>query len=621
MRLSRLALLLTGCALTALASASPTSSARAQDAPVVVPAPDETVPAPAGPAIILEGEPGVMVEGGPVESAPPFAVAIPPVWSPVPRDAEGQSAYGLYLSGRLASIRGDRATGAELLAEAQVLTPEQPMIVEEAFKSGLFSGDLDAVARLTPMVEGMPDLVDAGRMVDLVQTLRAGDAAASLAMMTARPLAPPFDLAGRYLTPTIAGAAGDWDRALQAVDVPATDPAGLILRQQRASLLESRRRFDEAEAEYRTLTATPGGSLLYAMDFAEFLERRGRRDEALAIYDAALTGDNPDSAAVLARARVTARGRPPAAPDHLERAADALEFAAMQTSAGELHDYAAIYRRLAYSLHPSDESALRLGQSFTAGRRPQPESAREAFGRVSQADPITYARAQIGLARTFTGEEDAARALEALRRADAAAAGQPAFAFELAAGLEDMELHEEALEILNRPTMNVPGQPVEFRFLRGAALEGLGRLVEAENELWAALQARPEDPGILNYLGYMWVDSGRRVEQGAEMLARAHAASPEDGSIQDSLGWAQFRQGQYEAAVENLEGAVNKLPANPTIVDHLGDAYWQIGRRREAEWQWNRVLTLEPDAERRAEVERKLARGLSTVPSVSPDQL
>ena len=95
------------------------------------------------------------------------------------------------------------------------------------------------------------------------------------------------------------------------------------------------------------------------------------------------------------------------------------------------------------------------------------------------------------------------------------------------------------------------------------------------------------------------------------MIARAHAVAPTDANIQDSLGWAQFRQGQFETAVATLEEAVAKQPANPEIVDHLGDAYWRVGRQREAGWQWTRVLTLDPDAERRAEVEKKLAEGLA----------
>lgn len=597
MRFPSLALLLTGCALTALAS-----PALAQDPPIVIPAQAEAAPVPDAPAIIIEGE------AEPAPAAEPPAPPIPAIWAPVPVDASGQSAYGLYLAGRLASIRGDRAAGSEFLGDAHALAPEQPALGEEAFRSGLFSGDLGDVARLTPTVADTPDLAEAGRLIELVQALRSGETRQSLALLTLRPFAEPFSAAARYLTPAVAAAAGDWDTALKAVDTPPTDPANLILHQQRAGLLESRRRFAEADAEYKILMAAPGGAMLYALDYAEFLERRGRRDEALALYDAALTGGNPNSEAVLGRARIVGRGRPPAEPTALDRAADALEFAALQTSASQAWELSAIYLRMADSLHPDDLISLQLGQALAAGR--QPLLAREAFARVSQTDPITYARAQVGLAGALDSQGDAEGALEALRRADAAAANQAAFAYALAGHLQGMGRHEEALAVLNRPTLNVAAQPAHFRFLRGAVLENLNRIDEAEAELWAALQAQPNDPTILNYLGYLWVDSGRRVAEGAEMLARAHAADPQNGNIQDSLGWAQFRQGQYEIAVQTLEEAVGKQPGNAEIVDHLGDAYWQVGRRREAEWQWNRVLTLEPDAPRRVEVEQKLVRGL-----------
>ncbi|MEJ6788666.1 tetratricopeptide repeat protein [Brevundimonas sp. BR2-1] len=622
MRFSRPASLLTGCAILALSTSAfaqdapilidPPLNPPANQAPAVVPAPglDQVEPSGALPPLIRPVEEIAVVE--PEPAAPP----IPAIWAPVPVDASGQSAYGLYLAGRLASIRGDRAAGSEFLGEAHALAPEQPALGEEAFRSGLFSGDLGDVARLTPTVADTPDLAEAGRMIELVQALRSGEGRRSMALLNQRPFAEPFSAAARYLTPAVAAAGGDWDTALKAVDTPPTDPAGLILHQQRAGLLESRRRFAEADAEYKILMAAPGGAMLYALDYAEFLERQGRRDEALAIYDAALTGGNPNSEAVLGRARIVGRGRPPAEPTALQRAADALEFAALQTTAAQSWELSAIYLRMADSLHPDDLISLQLGQALASGR--QPLLAREAFARVSQTDPITYARAQVGLAGALDSQGDAEGALEALRRADAAAADQAAFAYALAGHLQGMGRHEEALAVLNRPTINVAGQPAHFRFLRGAVLENLNRIDEAEAELWAALQAQPNDPTILNYLGYMWVDSGRRVAEGAGMLARAHAADPQNGNIQDSLGWAQFRQGQYEIAVQTLEEAVGKQPGNAEIVDHLGDAYWQVGRRREAEWQWNRVLTLEPDAPRRAEVEQKLARGLPEPPPL-PD--
>ncbi|RZJ26171.1 MAG: tetratricopeptide repeat protein, partial [Brevundimonas sp.] len=198
--------------------------------------------------------------------------------------------------------------------------------------------------------------------------------------------------------------------------------------------------------------------------------------------------------------------------------------------------------------------------------------------------------------------------------------GQTRIALALVGQLLAMDRNDEALAVINGPELNTAEQSADIRFMRGAVLEAMGRVDEAENELWTALQAYPDNPVLLNHLGYLWVDSGRRVEQGAEMIARAHAADPANGNIQDSLGWAQYRQGQYDTAVGTLEEAVAKEPANAEINDHLGDAYWQVGRRREAAWQWTRVLTLEPEAERRAEVEQKLATGLPEHEPVSGTQ-
>ncbi|RZJ79421.1 MAG: tetratricopeptide repeat protein, partial [Brevundimonas sp.] len=260
------------------------------------------------------------------------------------------------------------------------------------------------------------------------------------------------------------------------------------------------------------------------------------------------------------------------------------------------------------ALRQDDSVTLRLGQ--TLARADHGQLAIETFDRVGQTNPIQYAAAQVGIAEILSGEERQDEALVVLQRADAVAPDQPAVARRLAAGLLDLKRFDDALVVLNRPSINTAGQSLDIRFLRGYALNQLGRIDEAEAELWTALQAAPDNLTLLNQLGYMWVDTGRRVDQGAEMLSRAHAAEPENGNIQDSLGWAQFKQGNYEAAVETLEQAVAKQPANAEIVDHLGDAYWQVGRRREAEWQWSRVLTLEPGAEQRAEIEQKLADGL-----------
>lgn len=141
-------------------------------------------------------------------------------------------------------------------------------------------------------------------------------------------------------------------------------------------------------------------------------------------------------------------------------------------------------------------------------------------------------------------------------------------------------------------------KPWKAAYVQPSRRPGDGRYGENPNAMY------------LNFLGYLWVDSGAKVDEGAALIARAFSAQPTDGNIQDSLGWAQYRQGRYDEAVVTLEGAVAKEPANAEINDHLGDAYWRVGRRREAGFQWNRVLTLDPDAERKAGVEKKLAEGL-----------
>ncbi|HYC73806.1 tetratricopeptide repeat protein [Brevundimonas sp.] len=604
MRLTSLRLLLSGCALLAL-----TSPAAAQDAPATEPPPLSADPAPdRAPAIVVEPDEGPVTV--PVEPATP---PIPAIWAPAPFTAEGESAYGLYLSGRVASLRGEQDTGADLLARSQSLTPEQPRLGGEAFLASLFSGDIDAVVRLTPFVSDTPLFAGAGRLASVVQTLRDGDGATALTLLRGEPFPDPYGPVTTYLLPAVAAAGGDWDTALRPVEVPTSETAGLVLRDQRAQLLESRRRFAEAEAEYRALLAAPDGARVFRVHYGAFLERQGRRDEALAVYAAALAGDSPDPRALVAGRRMRNGGRPPAAPDLSQIASDALAFAAMETSQVDIHELSAIYLHFASALHPDDSLTLRLAESLDEAQ--YDAAARDAFARVGRSNPIVYASAQLGLGVSLAEQERHDEALEAYLRADAAAPDQVIVSQMLAGQYFNLGRFEEALAVLNRPTVNTAGQSVDVRFDRGRTLERLGRIEEAEAELWTALQMAPDNPVILNHLGYLWVDSGRRVDQGAEMIARAFAADPRNANVQDSLGWAQYRRGQYEAAVETLEQAVAKQPANAEINDHLGDAYWQVGRFREAGWQWNRVLTLEPEPERRAEVEQKLLRGLPGPPT------
>jgi len=136
----------------------------------------------------------------------------------------------------------------------------------------------------------------------------------------------------------------------------------------------------------------------------------------------------------------------------------------------------------------------------------------------------------------------------------------------------------------------------------------------AEADFLGALELEPEQPFVMNYLAYSWVEQHRNLDNAKSMLVRAVELRPNDGYIVDSLGWVYYRLGEYEAAVPQLERAVELRPQDPVINDHLGDALWRIGRRNEARFQWRRALSLEPEADQVPSIEGKLSSGLPDKP-------
>jgi len=163
--------------------------------------------------------------------------------------------------------------------------------------------------------------------------------------------------------------------------------------------------------------------------------------------------------------------------------------------------------------------------------------------------------------------------------------------------------------------------PPDWRLLyaRGVSYERAGHWPEAQTDFQAALKLRPDESELLNYLGYSWIDRGERLPEALAMVQRAVAANPQSGAMVDSLGWAYYRLGDYKQAVERLEQAIELEAGDPDINNHLGDAYWRVGRRDEAQFQWRRVLTLDPAPKLKAEVEAKLVGGLGEAgPALAP---
>ena len=150
---------------------------------------------------------------------------------------------------------------------------------------------------------------------------------------------------------------------------------------------------------------------------------------------------------------------------------------------------------------------------------------------------------------------------------------------------------------------------------RGIAYERSKQWPKAEADFLRALKLSPEQPFVLNYLGYSWVDQGLNLDRARGMIERAVRLRPNDGYIVDSLGWVLYRLRDFEGAARRLERAVILRPDDPTINDHLGDAYWRVGRFLEARFQWRRALSLEPEKKDIPNIEKKLQRGLVDAPT------
>jgi Flp pilus assembly protein TadD len=156
-------------------------------------------------------------------------------------------------------------------------------------------------------------------------------------------------------------------------------------------------------------------------------------------------------------------------------------------------------------------------------------------------------------------------------------------------------------------------------FARGITRERMGNWREAEMDLQRARRLSNDEPHVLNYLGYSWIDQGIHLDEGLKIIRQAVSKSPKNGSFVDSLGWALFKLGRYDEALDVLQKAGELEPVDPVVTDHLGDTLWRLGRQFEARYQWRKALAFEPEDRDRANIEKKLLMGLGPVPKAKPE--
>jgi tetratricopeptide (TPR) repeat protein len=523
------------------------------------------------------------------------------------------SIYGLFLAGQSAINSGRSREAADYFVQAQGLDKANAMLAQRAFTAALLAGDVSTAARMASLSgEGAEPAQNLGILVQAVDGLATGKpkgAKAAFDRLSQKTLGPPYQGAADMLLPFAAAGAGDWDAALALPAVTGDRFVAFFVQLNQAQLMEQAGRADDAAAVYRTMLASADAGTYVTQAYGAFLERQGRPDEAMALYDAALSGDANDGGALAAKARVMLKKPAPPLPGIQKGAASTMMACAIAAASQRQPQGSLVFLRLALRLNPAlDEAWLLVGDIMTGAK--DTAGAAEAFAHIGAASPqYAEARGRMAWALQREGHPEAAMSMayETVKALPDDVSSQATLADILRAN----ERFEDSITVMDG-LIAKSGETVQwgYYFMRGVALERVGRWEPAEADLKKALALNPTEPEIMNYLAYSWIDRGQRLQDALAMIRKAVEARPDSGAMIDSLGWAYFRLGDFTQAVEMLEQAVQIEAADPDVNNHLGDAYWRVGRKVEARFQWSRVLTLTPTAKIKAEAEGKLINGL-----------
>lgn len=526
-----------------------------------------------------------------------------------------QGVAGAYLAARHASFFNDFEKAANYFARAIVADPGNPRLMENAIQAYLSLADgarAAAVARrlistgAQSQIANMALLADAFQRENYDQLVTDIEAGLSIG-----------PLVDGLLTGWALLGAGQTEAAIAKFgEVATTEGVEVFGLYHKALALALTGDFEAAE---EILSGDANGTLQLTRRgihaHAQVLSNLGRNEDALALLDAAF-GAGADPATEALRERLSAGSTVPF--DALRSVSDgASEVFLVVAGAlnGEANDgYTLLYSRLAEILRPESADAILLSAGLLEALE-RFSLATAAYDKIPQAHPA-FSMAELGRADAMRKSGDNDGSIAVLRALAETEPENVEVRLNLGDSLRRLERYDEASKAYDSAIAlfeeREPGQWMAY-FTRGITHEREKRWDLAEADFRLALELNPGQPQVLNYLGYSFVEMGINLDEALGMIEEAVAAEPNSGYIVDSLGWVQFRLGQYQDAVENLERATELLAVDPIINDHLGDAYWAVGRRVEAEFQWRRALSFDPTEEDAERIRRKLEIGLDAV--------
>jgi tetratricopeptide (TPR) repeat protein len=550
-------------------------------------------------------------------------------------DLRSLTTAGSYLAARHASVERDATSAAAFYRSALRTDPKNNELLDRAFIASVADGDIDEAVKLADRILSVDKSNRVARLVVGVQDLKQKKYAAAQININQSIRGPITDLVATLLSSWAAYGAGDTKAAVANIDKLAGPDWYPIFKDLHAGMiLELSGKEKDAGSRFERAYKLDESMLRVAEGYARWLSRNKDDKSAEAIYEA-FDKKLARHPLVLEGMRDTKAGKkmPPLVDSAQAGAAEALYGigATLTRRGGE--DLALVYLQLALYLQPSHPLALlSLADLYESVKKPQ--MAIKVYERVPSSSPLKR-NAQIQLATDLDAADRSDEAikilkgvitedpkdLEAIMALGNVERGRKKFA-------DCAQTYSQGIDVLPPPAAadKATGDKDKsastsinyvYYYYRGICEERSKQWPKAEADMRKALELKPEDPHVLNYLGYSWIDQGTNLDEAMKMIKRAVEQRPDDGYIVDSLGWAYYRIGNYEDAVKNLERAVELRAEDPTINDHLGDAYWRVGRTLEAKFQWAHARDLKPEAEDLPKIEAKIENGLPDDPAAS----
>jgi tetratricopeptide (TPR) repeat protein len=528
---------------------------------------------------------------------------------------KAQSLAGSYLAASQAGYDNNYKAAALYYSRALVNDPKNIGLMQNALLAYINLGEIDRGLAIARQMEKLDGNIQLAQLMLLAEAIRVEDFAK----------ANEYFAKGASFSPLLDGLIQGWihlglgqmSEAAARFDQMTSNPAMTIFSNYHKALtLAVVGDFEAAEKILARQNGQPirvgRGSLIAHIEILSQLERT---DEALAVIADAMNGSGDLEILGLKAKLMAGETLQFNTVSNASEGASEVFLTLAMVLAGEENDrFGLIYGRLAENLRPDSVSANLLVADLLSDQG-QYDLAVDNYTKVSSDHPLFFS-AEIGRSEALQSDNKADAAIEALIGLSKTHKTIPAVFTSLGDALRRESRFSEATDAYDSAIALLPEPQTSHWFLyyaRGITQEREGSWDAAETDFRFALKLSPDQPLVLNYLGYGLVEKRIKLDEAQAMIQTAVNQRPNDGYITDSLGWVLYRVGKFDQAIPHMERAVELVPVDPIINDHLGDTYWMVNRKLEAAFQWRRALSFKPEEKDAERMRQKLAIGLDEV--------